>query len=331
MIATEPRIVYDDGVHLRGTILWFDPERQREMCALSSARMVRTDRHPRVLLSDRTARLVAVKFGRKTKGLACPFNRSFSLGSLQIELFPSGYMAGASQFQVTLDCGHRIIYTGPFSLVGNRTAERAELRTCDTLVLDANYGLSRFQFPEREGVYAAVLSWARETLDNGRTPVFLVANPGKAQDLVDLLGRENLPLRVHRSIYAMNKAYRSLGIQLAACKQFRGDPGRGEIVLWPAHLRRSHAIRNLKRARFAGMTGTGDQRGVKQRLKINEAFAWSARADHNELLRYAVESKASKIVTNGRHAADLAATLRAMGLDAEPLAVSPQLDLLGLD
>ena len=41
--------------------------------------------------------------------------------------------------------------------------------------------------------------------------------------------------------------YRGIGVDLPECRQFRGHPARDEIVLWPSHVRKSAAIRNLDR------------------------------------------------------------------------------------
>lgn len=327
-LASDLSIVYDQGVHLEGTLLWFDPARVREFGLVSCTRAHLGERQQKVLMSERTGRLLALRHKRKSRGLVCPYHRPFSLGNLTIELFPSGYMAGASSFQVTLADDHVLVYSGPFSRVRNRTAERYEARRCDTLLLDATYGHERYVFPKREEVEAEVLDWAESTLAAGFTPVFLVASPGKAQDVANLLGTRELPLRVHRMIYAYNRAYRGVGLDIPPCKQFRGHPARGEVLIWPSHLRKSPAIRNLRKAKFAAMSGRGVEPRIERRLKVGRVFVWSGRAGYDDLLAYAKESKPGHIITTGTHAATLAQALADRKFSAEALSENNQLELI---
>lgn len=321
-------IEWDHGVHIEGTLLWFDPRRLKEFACVTSARAPLSDKQKRILWGDRTARLVSQVKGRRPQGLMTPYSRSFSLGNLTLELFPSGYMAGASQYQVTLPGGEKLVYSGPFSMTRNRTAEAIEVRRCDTLVMDCTYGHERYRFPPRDQVWRELLDWTADALKANATPIFLVGNPGKAQDLITLLGQAGFPMRVHRGIYAFNKAYRSIGIDLPAGKQFRGHPAHGEVMIWPAHLRKSKAIRNLRRARFAAMTGKGSERGIARRLRVSTVFTWSLRADYDDLLTYVAKAKPKRIVTLGRHADEFARVLMDQGKQAKALSEQPQLDLL---
>lgn len=322
------RVVWDGGVHLEGTPLWFDPRRAREFCAITNARAPISDRQTRLLQGDKTARLTALRHGRRAAGLVTPFGRAFSMGNLDIELFPSGYMPGGSQVQVTVSGSTTVVYTGPISMRRSRTAERIEVRRGDVLILDATYGHERYRLPDRDAVYGEILEWTSKTLSGGYTPIFLASNPGKAQDLIHVLGANDFALRVHRNVYAWNKAYLGIGIDVPGCKQFRGHPAHGEVMIWPAHLRKSRAIRNLRRTRFAATTGRALDRGTARRLRVNEVFGWSGRADYDDLLDYVKKARPGRVVTVGRHAVDFAATLAQRGVRAEALPDQPQLALL---
>jgi putative mRNA 3-end processing factor len=199
---------------------------------------------------------------------------------------------------------------------------------CDTLILDAAYGHQDYRHPDRRTVETSVRRWARESLDAGDIPVFLVGNPGKAQDLIQTLGKEDLPLRVHRQIHAYNKAYQSLGIDLPNTKQFRGAPSKGEVLVWPSHLKKSTSIRNLKRVKFAALTGRGDKTGVARRMRVAKVFTWSLRSDYEGLLNYVGACKPQSIITFGRHADTLATDLVARGNDAVSLHTESQLNLI---
>ncbi len=321
-------IVWDAGVHVENTLLWFDPKRPRDFAVVTGPRKHLGARQMRVLRSERTARLSSAFAGKKVPGLATPFGRTVNLGNLQIELFPSGYVAGGASVLVTLPTGQRLIHSGAFSWTRNASADVIETRTADTLILDATYGAPRYRFPDRDSVGAALIAWLQGVLESGGIPVLLVGCPGKAQDLALLLTGAGLSLRVHRLIRSWNRAYGDAGISIPEAPQFRGHPARGEVLLWPAHLRRSTAIRNLRGAQFAACTGAALDVGAEKRLKVNVVFPWSARADHDGLIRYADATRAREIVVVGREADTLAQSLQRPGRTVSVLRESRQIPLL---
>ncbi len=327
-VGLEPSVVWDAGVHIESTLLWFDPRRPRDFCLLTNTRAHLGERQTRLLKSDMTARLLNSVAGRRLPGLVSPFGRPVNLGNLAIEMFPSGYVAGAASYRVTLPSGSTLVYSGPFAGVANRTAEKRETRRADFLVLDATYGAPRFALPNRGEAEDALDGWLHGTLADGLTPVLLVANPGKAQDILHFLGERGHRARLHRTVHEWSAAYRAAGWSLPAAPQFRGAPATSEVLLWPAHLRRSSAIRNLRRARFAAATGWAAEPGSEKRLKVSRIFNWSCRADFPALLQYARDTQPKRVWTVGRHAVELATALAEQGLAASPLRESPQLRLL---
>ena len=160
----KPTLVYRNGVHLLGTMVWFDPTRASEFCAISSAAQPRLRRHQRALWSDRTARLVESQGGFSLSGLACPYRHSFNLGPLVFELIPSGYMPGACQYLLRFPNGYTLLYSGPFSMQDSLTSEPIEFGQCDTLLLDATYGDPQFQFPARSTIYTSIKEWISQEL-----------------------------------------------------------------------------------------------------------------------------------------------------------------------
>ncbi len=323
------RVVYDHGVHVQGTVLWFDPAKPRDFAALSNARVPHSERQSKLLWSDRTARIACLSHGKKVRGLVTPFHRRFDMGPFGIELWPSGYLPGASQFRLTHTSGFTVTVSGPFSWQPSRTAERLEVPRSDTLVLDANYGHPSFRLPPRSEVYGRLVDWVRLTLRDDHVPIILAGTPGKAQDVIHLLGAEtDTPIVVHRSIYEMNKVYRSIGVNLPRCRTFDGHPHFGRVLVWPAHLRGSPAIRNLKRARFLATSGIGINASATRRLRASVVLPWSARADFPDLIAYVDEARPKRIVTVGRHATDLATELQSrFAIPTEPLLPTAQLEL----
>jgi len=319
---------FDHGVHLVGTILWFDPSRKRDMSLISNARHRLTARHNKILWGDVTAKLAQHIYPHRTPGLICPYGQRFSLGPLSIELFPSGYMLGATQFRLKMADGRQLLYSGPFSLKQNRTAEKIEFRSADIAVVDATFGHPQYKFGSRKRAENQITEWVRNCHENEQLPTILVTTPGQAQDLIHLLGDNGFSIRAHRSIHAYNAAYLAAGIELPACKQFRNSADRHEVLLWPSHLSTSPLLKALDRISISAVSGMGCIPGVAQQLNIDAVFSWSARADHGDLLKYIEKSGATTVVTYGRHAIELAAELQEThGKAAHALLQSPQMNL----
>lgn len=319
---------YDHGVHLIGSVLWFDPTRKRDMSLISNARHRLTARHNKILWGDVTAQIAQTVYPNRTRGLICPYGQRFSLGPMSIELFPSGYMRGATQFRLEMADGQYLLYSGPFSLKANRTAEKIEIRPADVVIVDATFGHTQYKFSRRKTVETQIVDWARNCHSNDEIPILLVSNPGQAQDLIELLGEQGLDIRAHRSICAYNAAYQATGVDLPPCKQLRRSTRPGDVVIWPSHLSTSSLLETLKRTNIAAVSGMGSIPGIARQLNVSRVFSWSARADHADVLKYIEKTGAQTVVTYGRHAVELAAELQeSHNKTAHALLQSPQLNL----
>ena len=315
-------VEYNQGIHVQDSILWLDAPRRTDLCFISHAHVDPAGPHKKILASEATAALLRRKIGR-SRTLTSPFFRRFSLGELDLELHPAGHMLGAAQVRITHKSG-RLVYTGDFQLEPSRTAGRADILECDVLVMRATYGLPRHVFPDRQEVEAEMIAWARRTLDDGGQPVVFAAPLGKAPELAGIFSQHGLAVRVHESIHQVCRTYRALGVELANVRRFRTAPVKGEVIIFPPHLRRSKAIARLKRVHSCVATGRAPD--AKGQLP-DAVFVLSGHADRPALLRYARESGAGRIRLTGPAAAPLAAELLALGHDASVLQPSEQMGL----
>jgi putative mRNA 3-end processing factor len=321
-LASRIDVEYNLGIHVQDSVLWLDAPRQTDLCFISHAHVDPAGPHKKILTSEATAALLRQRIDRG-KVLTSPFFRSFSLGELDLELHPAGHMLGAAQVRITRD-GSQLVYTGDFQLERSRTAGQAKVLECDVLVLRATYGLPQHIFPDRREVEADMVAWANRTLEHGEQPLVFAAPLGKAPELASIFSQQNLPVRVHQSIYQVCRTYRSLGVQLENIRCLRGSPAEGEVIIVPPHLRQSKTVARLNRVRTCVATGRTLE---AEDRSVDAAFILSDQADHPALLRYARESGARKIRLTGPAAAPLSAELAAAGHDAFPLQPSEQMAL----
>jgi len=316
-------------VHLVGSVLWFDAPRERDLCFVSHARIGRFPPHRKVLCTQATAKLAARPLERANL-LVSPYGHPFSLGELSIELLPAGHLLGSAQARVVRG-GETLVYANDVLLSGTRTAERAQVRPCDSLVVGCAYGDPAIALPDREEVEAEVVRWVLEVLDDGATPVLLAARVGKAQDLLQLLGEAGVRVRAHRGIMEHAAVYKELGHAFPNVRGFRGTPARGEAVVWPASLRGSTSIRRMRRPlRFAVCTGRAavDLPGVLRRARAHAAFPLTSHPDFEGLLGFVRATEARTVYLHRGRVAACAAGLSARGIRAVPLPVPEQLPLV---
>jgi putative mRNA 3-end processing factor len=322
-------IAYDDGIHLLGTVLWFDSHRERDLCFVSHAGGARIPAHRKVLATSATVQL-ANQVAAGAGSLVTPFSRPFSLGNLQLELFPAGHMLGSAQLRVVHQ-GATVVYAGDVMLRGTRTAEACQVRPCDTLVLNCRYGDPDISFPPTAEVEEELVAWVRATLDLGLAPVLLAPRLGKAQDLMHLLGERGIPVRAHRSIVARARIYQEHGVAFPTLRTLRGTPGPGAAVVWPIDLRHSPSLRRAgRKVRLAVCTGAALDRAreVRHHHAVDVAFPLSAHSDFGELLRYVRSTGAGTVYLNEGPTGPLAEALAAMGIDVRLLAPPRQLALV---
>ena len=324
-----PEVVYDDGVHLVDSVLWFDSPRERDLCFVSHARTGRFPPHRKVLCTQATARLAAGRLAQADL-LVSPYSHAFTLGGLSIELFPSGHMLGAASIQVRRQ-GRTVVYAGDVNLPGSRTAERAQVRPCDVLVVGCPYGDPDLALPPPAEAEAALLRWVSRALEEGVTPVILADRLGKAQDVLHLLAEAGVPVRAHRSIHEATAVYGEFGRAFPGVRRFRGTPSRDEALVWPILLRSSPSIGRMRRPlRMAVCTGRAvfEAAELKRRHRVQEAFPLSCHSGYEALREYIRATNPDRVLLHRGRVQACAEALRRDGVDARPLTGPEQLSLV---
>jgi len=318
-------VEYLQGLHVTDSILWLDAPRQADLCFLSHARAEPIGPQAKILVTEQTRKLLPHPVA-PAKVLVCPYRRRFSLGQLDLELFPSGFMPGGAQLRVTRD-KESLVYTSDFLLQPTRTTEPAEILTCDVLVIKASYGLPHQVFPPRDAVADSMIQWTERTFAQGKKPVFLTSPLGLAEEVAWILGHRGWVVRAHRSLFQLCAKYASLGVPIPNVRCFRGSWQADEVLLFPWHLRKTTALARLTDLCLGGVSGQAVEPNAHLNLNVDAAFPLSMHADHRSLIQYIKKSKARKVRLFGRAAAALAAELRRGGTNAWPMQVPEQLDL----
>src|SRR4051812_1616684 len=90
-------VSWRDGVHLAGTAIWCDARRTRAVCFASSADARERPGHGQLIATAETLALLGASGGAH---LAVPWRRPFTLGTVRLELAPSGHGRGGAALAV---------------------------------------------------------------------------------------------------------------------------------------------------------------------------------------------------------------------------------------
>ncbi len=316
---------YNGGVHLSDSILWCDTDRRRDLCFISHAHADFVGKNRRILATEKTVKLLSRGSG-KIDALTSPFRHGFSLGQLELELYPAGHVLGSAQLLITRG-NRRLVYTSDVNVRQSATAERGAPVPCDVLVIPATYGHPMYRFPSREEVVSHIRAFVDNCINDRSTPVLIADSVGNAQELMHILGKAGYRMRVHRSIYDVAKVYRELGVTLSGVRRFQGAPAKDEIVIFPPILRGHASIRKLRKYKTAMITGRALDQGFVYRHRVDEAFPLADSADHDELISFVEETGASQIYLSEGYVEEFSEELRNRGLQAYPLVPPEQLSL----
>ena len=320
-------IEYDNGIHVKGTELWFDSKKKTGLSFISHANIENFTPSEKILATPETIKLLSKKFS-KSVVLTCPYNRPFSLGNIQVELIPSGYMLGAAQIQLEKD-GQRIIYTSNLNLKMTETAKAAEARRCNTLILKCTFGSPNFTFPSFEKVLEDLREFIDNTLSAGFIPVILAETFGSAQDIIKSLSERGYKLSLEKSIYQAVKIYEKFGVEFTNYERFKPKSIEGKVLIIPPHKSgtdRFEAIQN-KRVAIVIEWSFGEGSTVKSIFRADEAFQLSNQAGHDELIKYVELVRPETVYLIHGQSTEFSKILQKRGFNAIALERPSQLNL----
>ncbi|UCB53431.1 MAG: MBL fold metallo-hydrolase [Candidatus Zixiibacteriota bacterium] len=309
-------IEYKNGIHISGTGLWLDAQRRTDFCFVSHAHADHAVRHTQILATRETARLFEHRYGKANFKLL-EYNQSKRLNGIKVELFPSGHILGGAQILIE-KAGTKIVYTGDFKLRKSLTAQKAQVRKCDILIMESTFGRPHLKFPPSRQVHDQMEEFAEETLTKGRVPVFLAYSLGKAQEAMKILSNRGFKLSVHGTIYNMARIYEEFGVRFKNYEHYQAGNLEGKVLIAPPSVRKSHMIENIPRKRMTVLTGWAMDKGTRYFNGVDEAIPLSDHADFPELLEYVRKAQPKKVYTVHGFA-ELVQSLREKGFDAEPL------------
>jgi putative mRNA 3-end processing factor len=281
--------------------------------------------HGAVLATPDTIAIMQARYGEDCAGSfqALEFGVPLDIDGVTVTLIPAGHVLGSAQVLLEYR-GQRIVVTGDYKRLPDRTAQPFELVPCDLLVTEATFGLPVFQHPEPRGEIERLLRSAKAHPE--RSHVIGCYALGKAQRVISLLRQcgYDAPIYVHGAMIALCQLYEERGVALGALRpvlEASKAELAGQIVIAPPSAIKDRWSRRLPDPVLAVASGwmsikqRARQSGVELPLVISDHVDW------NELRQTIAECGAGTVwVTHGREDA-LVYHCRQQGLQAEPLSI----------
>jgi len=315
-----------NGIHLPGCALRLDPRRKASLAVVSHAHSDHAGWHAVTIASFATMDLMRA---RKPVPKGCSlieldYGETYSTDSARITLFPAGHILGSAQVLMETEEG-RLLYTGDFKRRESLTCEVAASVKAETLVMESTFGHPRYAFPPVEMVRESILSFCKQSLSAGETPILLAYSLGKSQELLAILAGSGLEVVVHRSVSVMSAVYEKHGVHLGKYSVWNGKNHLGKVLIIPPNSRASS--QKLEKSRSAVISGWAMDSSAIYRNRCDAAFPLSDHADHGELIEHVEETGAKRVFTVHGFTEEFAGDLRHFGIDALALGGGNQLEL----
>ena len=317
---------YERGIYLPKQDVWLDPWDAKRFAFVSHAHGDHIAPHQEVIVSQRTAHLMQVRMPGSRVEHALPFGERSSVRGVDLMLIPAGHIFGSAQCLVFAD-KETLLYTGDFKLRPGKSAEHAEWRQADTLVMETTFGLPRYRFPPTKAVVDQMVAFCGETIAAGEVPVLLGYSLGKAQEILCSLDGAGLTPMLHGSVYQMTRIYEQLGHSFCTYVRYNPNDVAGKVLICPPSANRSQMLGENP----AQTCGAGQWLGCRPRCRLSLpgrcSISFSDHADYDDLLRYVELVQPRRVLTLHGFAALFACDLRHHGVEAWALSEENQMEL----
>lgn len=320
------QVRYERGVYLPNEDLWLDPWDRKAFAFVSHAHSDHIAAHDEIIVSERTARLMHARLPGKRHEHVVPFGERTAIRSLDLTLLPAGHIFGSAQFFLET-AGGSLLYTGDFKLRPGRSAEPAEWRQAETLIMETTYGLPRYRLPPTDEVVGQILAFCQDALESGAVPVLLGYSLGKAQEILCSLAGAGLKPMLHGSVHQMTRIYEQFGQSFCEYERYKADAVEGKVLICPPSANRSQMLEKIRNKRVAMISGWAIEPNAVYRYQVDAAFPLSDHADYTDLLRYVELVQPQRVLTLHGFATEFACDLRDRGVEAWALTGHNQLEL----
>lgn len=216
--------------------------------------------------------------------------------------------------------GH-ILYTGDYRTPAAAATEGFKCpNDVDIFITEATFALPIYRWKEPDELHRQVRDFARDTLDDGGTPLFLAYNLGKAQELMNILSPLEEIVQIHGAGYKLCPVYEEFDIELGSYESYDRDSCKGKILIAPSSAHSNNFANHVNDLRVAYCSGWASLESRRTQLTVNELIPLSDHLDFFRLLDLCKELAPEKVyLTHTPDPSVIQHYLRQLNIAAEPL------------
>ncbi len=293
------------GIFVRPANAWIDPSTPQDLAWITHGHADHArSGHKQVHATPETLKIMALRYGlQQFESVGHRYGEGGEAGGVKFSFHPAGHVLGSAQILMEY-AGERVIVTGDYKRVPDRTCAPFEPIKCDIFITEATFGLPVFRHPPIAGEIAKITNALVEAPE--RCVLLGAYALGKAQRLITELRAKGYdkPIYLHGALQKICALYQEHGIDLGELLPVAGVPPgamRGHVVMAPPSALNDRWSRRLPDPITAMASGwmrvrqRARQRGVELPIIISD------HADWDELTQTIREVDAGEIwITHGR-------------------------------
>ncbi len=283
------------SLYIKNSVLWLDAISKKELSFVSHIDKLVTP-HTRIIATKETIAFYKKFFlkGEPLNALQLSFFRKFSIGGLNITLYPSGYSYGASQILVKKD-NKKILYSGSINNRQLAFCEEIYYPSADILVMESTYGNSKYDFSSYKDEENKVKNYVASELQKGNNIVIFISPLTKPQYIINLFNELTAPIYLQNKIYQYVNHLRDYNLDIKPVRSFVTSIDKPSIILYPKNNHNKFPLfsDNIKKIMLTGNAINKDE--LNKKYNLNESFTLSSHADFKSLIQYSELVKPSKI------------------------------------
>lgn len=219
-------------------------------------------------------------------GRGLSFGETVESDRFRARMYPAGHILGSAMIYVETD-KESMLYTGDFRTPPSPATEGFEApEQADILITEATFSLPIYRWKTNDELAGEVREFAKTTLEESYTPVFLAYNLGKAQELMHLLAPLNHPIMIHGAGYKMCPVYEKHGIHLGSYETYDRDTCEGKILICPSPALSNGYASNISKKRIAYCSGWASNESRRTQLTVDKLIPISDHLDFFELIEF---------------------------------------------
>lgn len=168
-----------------------------------------------VLTTSQTLDIMRIRFGESYAQVPqiADYGKPVTINGVAVTFYPAGHVLGSAQIAVEYK-GLRIVASGDYKRVADKTCAPFEPVACDVFITEATFGLPVFRHPPPQDEVAKLLHSMRTFPE--RSHIVGAYALGKAQRVISLVRQAGYdePIYLHGALEKLCAYYQSQGIAL---------------------------------------------------------------------------------------------------------------------